>query len=67
MGDNAIRQGFRELKDGKEYDNLFAAARCRANPLKLLYLQGLLLSGNESNGDIIRKRKRTRQRQTEPG
>ena len=21
--------GFRELKEGKEYDNLFAAARCR--------------------------------------
>jgi len=29
MEDNAITQGFRELKDGKEYDNLFAAARCR--------------------------------------
>ena len=29
MEDNATRQGFRELKDGKEYDNLFAAARCR--------------------------------------
>ena len=29
MEDNAIEQGFRELKDGMEYDNLFAAARCR--------------------------------------
>lgn len=29
MEDNAISQGFRELKSGKEYDNLFAAARCR--------------------------------------
>ena len=29
MEDNAIEQGFRDLKDGKEYDNLFAAARCR--------------------------------------
>ena len=29
MEDDAIKQGFRELKDGKEYDNLFAAARCR--------------------------------------
>lgn len=29
MEDNAIEQGFRELKNGKEYDNLFAAARCR--------------------------------------
>ena len=29
MEDNAIEQGFRELKSGKEYDNLFAAARCR--------------------------------------
>ena len=29
MEDNAIAQGFRELKNGKEYDNLFAAARCR--------------------------------------
>ena len=29
MEDDAIEQGFRELKDGKEYDNLFAAARCR--------------------------------------
>jgi len=29
MEDDAIKQGFCELKDGKEYDNLFAAARCR--------------------------------------
>ena len=29
MEDAAIEQGFRELKDGMEYDNLFAAARCR--------------------------------------
>ena len=29
MEDSAIEQGFRELRDGKEYDNLFAAARCR--------------------------------------
>ena len=29
MEDTAIQQGFRELKEGKEYDNLFAAARCR--------------------------------------
>ena len=29
MEDNAIEQGVRDLKDGKEYDNLFAAARCR--------------------------------------
>lgn len=29
MEDNAIEQGFCDLKDGKEYDNLFAAARCR--------------------------------------
>lgn len=29
MEENAIEQGFRDLKDGKEYDNLFAAARCR--------------------------------------
>ena len=29
MEDAAIAQDFRELKDGKEYDNLFAAARCR--------------------------------------
>ena len=29
MEDDAIEQGFRELKSGKEYDNLFAAARCR--------------------------------------
>ena len=29
MEDSAIRQGFAKLKDGKEYDNLYAAARCR--------------------------------------
>lgn len=29
MEDSAIRQGFAELKSGKEYDNLYAAARCR--------------------------------------
>ena len=29
MEDTSIEQGFRDLKDGKEYDNLFAAARCR--------------------------------------
>ena len=29
MEDTAIEQGFRDLKSGEEYDNLFAAARCR--------------------------------------
>lgn len=29
MEDAAIEQGFRDLKDGDEYNNLFAAARCR--------------------------------------
>ena len=29
MEDDAIKQGFRELRDGKDYDNLYAAARCR--------------------------------------
>ena len=29
MEDNAIEQGFRDLKNGKEYDNLFAVACCR--------------------------------------
>ena len=29
MEDAAIEQGFRNLKSGEEYDNLFAAARCR--------------------------------------
>ena len=29
MEDSTIEQGFRELKDDMEYDNLFAAARCR--------------------------------------
>ena len=30
MEDNAIRQGFASLKDGNEYDALFASALCRA-------------------------------------
>lgn len=30
MEDDAIREGFRTLKDGADYDNLFAAAECRA-------------------------------------
>ena len=29
MEDYAIEQGFKELRSGKEYDNLFAAAQCR--------------------------------------
>ena len=29
MEDDAIEQGFEELRSGKEYENLFAAARCR--------------------------------------
>lgn len=29
MEDSAIREGFANLKDGAEYDNLFAAASCR--------------------------------------
>jgi len=29
MEDDAIKQGFLELRGGKEYDNLYAAARCR--------------------------------------
>ena len=28
--DKAIRQGFASLRDGKEYENLYAAAMCRA-------------------------------------
>ena len=30
MEDDAIRQGFEQLKDGQEYDPLFASALCRA-------------------------------------
>lgn len=30
MEDEAIRQGFEELKNGAEYDNLYAAALCRS-------------------------------------
>ena len=30
MEDSAIQQGFDSLKDGAEYDNLFAASECRA-------------------------------------
>jgi len=30
MEDNAIREGFEELRDGSEYDNLYAAALCRS-------------------------------------
>ena len=30
MEDAAIQQGFENLKDGAEYDNLFAASECRA-------------------------------------
>ena len=30
MEDAAIQQGFDSLKDGAEYDNLFAASECRA-------------------------------------
>ena len=30
MEDNAIRDGFAQLRDGSEYDNLYAAALCRS-------------------------------------
>ena len=30
MEDNAIREGFAQLRDGSEYDNLYAAALCRS-------------------------------------
>lgn len=30
MTDEAIKEGFENLKDGKEYDNLFYSAKCRA-------------------------------------
>ncbi len=30
MEDNAIREGFEQLRDGSEYDNLYAAALCRS-------------------------------------
>ncbi len=31
MTDEAIRKGFEDLKDSKEYDNLYYCARCRAH------------------------------------
>ena len=30
MEDNAIREGFEQLRDGSQYDNLYAAALCRS-------------------------------------
>ena len=34
--------------------------RCRANLLKVLYLQGIFFSGNKSNGEIKEKSKNSK-------
>lgn len=39
----AIRKGFENLKDGKEYDNLYAAALCRAKADWLIGINGTRL------------------------
>ena len=40
MEDTAIQQGFDSLKDGTEYDNLFAASECRAKADWLIGMNG---------------------------
>ena len=40
MEDAAIQQGFDSLKDGAEYDNLFAASECRAKADWLIGMNG---------------------------
>ena len=40
MEDSAIQQGFDSLKDGAEYDNLFAASECRAKADWLVGING---------------------------
>ena len=40
MEDSAIQQGFDSLKDGAEYDNLFAASECRAKADWLIGMNG---------------------------
>ena len=40
MEDSAIQQGFNSLKDGAEYDNLFAASECRAKADWLIGMNG---------------------------
>lgn len=40
MEDAAIQQGFDSLKDGTEYDNLFAASECRAKADWLIGMNG---------------------------
>ena len=40
MEDAAIQQGFENLKDGTEYDNLFAASECRAKADWLIGMNG---------------------------
>lgn len=43
MEDNAIRKGFDELRPGSEYDNLYAAADCRAKADWLVGINGTRL------------------------
>ena len=40
MEENAIQQGFENLKDGAAYDNLFAASECRAKADWLIGMNG---------------------------
>ena len=43
MEDAAIRNGFAELRDGKEYDNLYSAALCRSKADWLVGINGTRL------------------------
>ena len=40
MTDDAIKRGFKEMKDGHEYDNLYHAARCRSEADWIVGLNG---------------------------
>ncbi|MCF0135308.1 MAG: DNA topoisomerase 3, partial [Lachnospiraceae bacterium] len=40
MTDEAIRKGFQELKDGREYDTLYASAKCRSEADWLVGMNG---------------------------
>jgi DNA topoisomerase-3 len=40
MTDDAIKRGFKEMKDGHDYDNLYSAARCRSEADWIVGLNG---------------------------
>ena len=57
MEESAIREGFNNLKDGREYDNLYNSALCRANIGRVQTPTLAMIAERDSKISMFRKEK----------